>query len=174
MGAHTMHDGDAAEPPRELDVDEPTDQVPAVDPDTYLDYSAYAPITGHPDGYSAKPPTLFGREPAMLLHVLVAALSLASSTFLHLTVEQQGAVNAAISAILGLVVAIKVKGGTWVAALLALAQALIAVALAWKFHLAPDVQAGVLTLVAVVGGYATRQVVVAPQAPGLPGRSRVA
>lgn len=127
-------------------------------------------------GEIARPaaPTLFGREPAMLLSIVSAVVALASSTLLHLSVDQQGVVNAVAAGVLGLVVAIRVKGGTWVAALMALAQAIMAGTLAWKFHLHPDVQSGVLALIAVVGGYATRQVVTAPEPPAVPGSSKVA
>lgn len=175
MGVHRLHDEDTGE----IDTgyqQHPDDEVypePDVQP-VGMDYSAYSAYTGHPEGYTTAAPTLFGREPAMLLNVLTAVVALTSSTFLPLTVEQQGALNAAAAALLGLIVAIKVRAGTWVAALLALAQALIALALAWKFHLHPDVQAGILTLLAVVAGYATRQVVTAPTPPAVPGSSKTA
>lgn len=126
------------------------------------------------EGYTTATPTLFGREPAMLLNILTAVIALASSVFFHLTVDQQGTLNVVVSTVLGLVIAIKVRGGTWVAALMAFAQALIAAALAWNFELAPDVQAGVLVLIAAVGGFATRAVVTAPQPPARPGSSALA
>jgi hypothetical protein len=129
------------------------------------------PAVSAPVSYS---PPLFGREPAMLLNVLTAVVALASSTFLHLTPGQQGAVNATAAGVLGLIVAIKVKGGTWVAALIAVAQALIAAALAWNFELSADIQSGIVVVIATLGGYLTRQVVTAPAPPATPGSSAVA
>ena len=150
MVSHALHD------------DQPDEAADAYGT-TYSDY-----------GYTTARPTLFGREPAMLLNVVSALIALLASAALPLTVDQQGALNAVVAGALGLWVAIKVKGGTWVAALLALAQAIMAGVLAWNFHLAPDVQSGVLALIAVVGGYATRQLVTAPEPPAVPGSSSVA
>jgi hypothetical protein len=119
-------------------------------------------------------PTLFGREPALALGVVSGAIQFLASTVLPLTDTQQGVLNVAVSALVGLVVAVRVKGGTWAAALLALVQALIAAALAFKFDLSADVQVGVMVLVTTVLGFVTRQVVDPPQAKPTPGSSAVA
>lgn len=140
--------------------------------DQYRDVTPVAVVPA--EGYTTARPTLFGREPALLLNVVAAAVALLSSTVLPLTVGQQGALNTLATAACGVVIAIKVKGGTWAAALLTFTQALIAAALAWKLHLSPDAQSAVLLLVAAVGGYATRAVVTAPQPPAVPGSSLVA
>jgi hypothetical protein len=122
---------------------------------------------------SATPPSIFGREPALLLGIISGAIALVSSTVFTLTVEQQGVLNAVAAALLGLVVAIRVRGGTWAAALLALVKATIALVLAFKFALSPDTQSAIVFLTEMIVAYATRQVVAADP-PAQPGTSPVA
>lgn len=123
--------------------------------------------------FSTTPPTIFGREPALLLNAVAAAIAVASSLFLPLTAVEQSVLNAAVAAILGLVIAIKVRGGTWAAALITVLQALIALALGFNFDLSPEVQSGVMLLATTVLAFITRQSVDA-EPPAVPGSARTA
>lgn len=105
--------------------------------------------------------------------ILTGVIAVVSSSLLTLTTFQQGVLNTAVAAILGLIVAIKVRGGTWAAALFAVVQAVIAALLAFKFEINPDLQAGILFLTAAIGAYATRAIVTADP-PAVPGSSPVA
>jgi hypothetical protein len=129
--------------------------------------------TSVPVQYSTEPPTIFGREPALLLGAASAAIALGSALFLNLDAAQQSVLNAAVAAIVGLVVALKVQGGTWAAALLALLQTLIALALGFNFDLSPEIQSGIMLLATTVLSFATRGVVVADP-PAAPGSARTA
>lgn len=124
--------------------------------------------TSVPVQYSSSPPTIFGREPALLLGAINGAVVLFSALILPLDTTQQGVLNVVVSAVLGLIVAIKVQGGTWAAAILAVLQALIAAALAFGFDLSPEIQSGIMLFAATVLAFATRSIVVAdpPAAPG--------
>jgi hypothetical protein len=126
-----------------------------------------------PDTYSPTAPTIFGREPAMLLGIVSGVIALVSSSVFPLDVGQQGALNAAVAGVLGLVVAFKVKGGTWGAALIALFKAGIAVALAFKLALSPDLQSAIMFLVEAIVSYGTRAIAYA-EPPAAPGSSATA
>ena len=127
--------------------------------------------TPQPQSYS---PTLFGREPALLLGAVNGVIVLFSALVLPLDGTQQGMLNIVASAVLGLVVAIKVRAGTWAAAVLAVLNALIAAALAFNFELSPEIQSGILLFATAILSYATRAIVTPPQPPAIPGSSKVA
>ena len=118
--------------------------------------------------YADTAPSIFGREPALLLGVISGVVAVASSSIFALTVDQQGTINAVAAGVLGLIVAIKVRGGTWGAALIALVKAVIALLLAFKFALSPDLQSGIMFLVEAIVSYGTRAIVNAdpPTVPG--------
>lgn len=93
---------------------------------------------------------IFGREPAVILGVIAATIQLLSSTALHLTVDQQAALNAVAVGVLGVTVAFMVHDGV-VAAFTPAFHALIACALGFGVHMAPDVQSAIMLVVTAVG-----------------------
>ncbi|MEJ2886142.1 hypothetical protein [Actinomycetospora aeridis] len=110
-----------------------------------------------------------GREIAQLAQCVGAPLLLIlSSLGLHLTEGQQGALNAAIVAVAGFITAAGLSQEKAAAAVAGVAQALIAVALAFGWQLAPDVQGAVMTLVTVGVGLWLRTQVVAKVGPETP------
>lgn len=103
----------------------------------------------------------FGREPAQWLQ-LTSGLLIFLSPILHLTGEAQGAINAALTALFGFITALAVsreKAAPLVAGLL---KALIAVALAFRLDLSPDMQVGIMVGVEAIVGFFLRTQVVAP------------
>lgn len=126
-----------------------------------------------PDVVATKPPSIFGREPALLLGLLAGVIAVVGSSVFTLSPEQQALLNALVTAVLGLIVAFRVRGGTWAAALITLVQAVFAAMLGFKFEITPDLQAGIMLLVNGIAAYATRQVVHADP-PAVPGSSPVA
>lgn len=129
--------------------------------------------TSVPVQYSTQPPTIFGREPALLLGAVNGAIVLFSALILPLDTVEQGVLNVVASVVLGLIVALRVQGGTWAAAILAVLQALIAAALAFNFALSPEIQSGIMLFATAVLSFATRSAVVADP-PAAPGSARTA
>lgn len=119
-------------------------------------------------------PTLFGREPALLLSTINGMIMLFSALFIPLDVTQQGVLNVVASTVIGLAVAIKVKGGTWAAAVLAVVAGLIAAALAFNFQLAPEIQSGIMLFATAALSFITRTWVTPGEPPAQPGSSAVA
>lgn len=105
---------------------------------------------------------ILGREPALWSAALRAAI-IAVSTFLFpLTTDQQGALNALVAVLLGLVVAWQVAAEKAVPFILGLLEAGLAVAVAFGWNMPPDRQAVVMTLAAAIVAVVTRDRVVAP------------
>ncbi len=112
-------------------------------------------------------PKILGREPALWL-ALVAVLVKAAAAFgLDVSVDQQAVVNAVAAAVVGLIVAFIVHDGA-VAAVIGLAQAVLALAVGFGAHLDADRQAILMSLVAVAVGMYTRTQVTAPVAAKAP------
>lgn len=107
---------------------------------------------------------IFGREPAVWLALIGALVSALSAFWLHLSVEQQGAVGAAAALVVGLVTAVMTGDGI-VAAVLGLAKALFLVMVSFGMHLSPDRQAVLYTLLAAALAAFVRTQVVAPVPP---------
>jgi nicotinamide riboside transporter PnuC len=104
------------------------------------------------------------REPAVLWMAVVAPLiQLISSFVFPMTDEQQGVLNALAAGLAGLITAFMVSAEKALPLLVGLAQAVIAVGVAWGLELDPTAQAAILSLVgAVVALYGVRpQVTVA-------------
>jgi hypothetical protein len=107
---------------------------------------------------------IWGREPALWL-ALVSVLVKAWAAFgLHVTIDQQSAINAVAAAVVGLLVARIVHDGT-VAAILGLAQAVIALAVGFGLHLGADRQAVIMSLVSITLSLIVRSQVTAPVPP---------
>jgi hypothetical protein len=110
----------------------------------------------------SSPVTIFGREPAQILGLVSAVIALASSTLLHLTVEQQGVLNAVAVAVIGVITALAVGGEKAAAAVSGLIQAVLACALAFGLHISPETQGAVMAFVAAVTAFWLRTQVIAP------------
>lgn len=94
---------------------------------------------------------IFGREPAVVLGILAAAIQLIGSWLLPLSDTQQGALNAVAVALVGAVTAWKVTSDKALPALIGLAQATFALALAFQLDVPANIQAGVMALISAVG-----------------------
>lgn len=105
---------------------------------------------------------ILNREPAVFYGLVAALIQLASALFLHLTVDQQGVLNAAVVAVGGCVVAWQVAAEKGIAFLAGVAKSLIAVALAFGWHASPELQSSIMTLVTMAVAFFTRTQVIAP------------
>lgn len=106
-----------------------------------------------------------GREPAVLWMALVTPLiQLISALVFPLNDEQQGVLNAAAAAALGVIVAFQVSVEKALPLLAGLVQAVIAVGLAFGLELAPETQSAILATVAALVGFFVRTQV-APKVP---------
>lgn len=104
---------------------------------------------------------IFGREPAIFLALVAAAIKMIAAFWIDLTTEQQAVINALVAAIVGAVIAATVKDGL-VAALLGVAQALLALAIGFGLRVDPDDQAVIMSFVGLALGMFTRTQVTAP------------
>lgn len=100
--------------------------------------------------------TIFGKQPAFWLGVLQAILAFVLTIHqmrdsLHLTDERVGAIMAVLFAVLGAYEAWVVRD-TMLAVLTALAKAVIALLLVYRFEVSPETAAAVLALVAIGAG----------------------
>lgn len=116
----------------------------------------------HPDEYdepTGDPVKLFGREPAQWIQ-LASGVLVFLTPILGLTAEVNGAVIAVLTAIFGVATGFAVsaeKGAPMVAGLI---KALIALALAFRLNIDPEIQAGLMVMVeAGVAWYLRTQVV---------------
>lgn len=107
--------------------------------------------------------TIFGREPAMAIATLVALLQ-AISLFFGFSTDAQGAVNAALVAVGGIVVASLVSADGALPLLTGVGKAVIAVVLAFGGHVPANVQVGIMAVLTVLAGLAVRTQVTAPVA----------
>lgn len=105
---------------------------------------------------------IFGREPALILGLLAAAVQLFSATVLPLTIEQQGVLNAVSVAVIGLVTAVAVSAEKAAPAVLGVVQAVLACALAFGLALEPAVQGAVMAFTTALVSAFVRTQVVAP------------
>ena len=102
------------------------------------------------------------REPAQILGFIAAVIQLASALFLHLSIAEQGALNAVAVALLGFVLAAAVSAEKAAAVAAGLVQAAIACALAFGFVLSADLQSSIMVFVSAVSAFWLRTQVVAP------------
>jgi nicotinamide riboside transporter PnuC len=106
---------------------------------------------------------IFGREPAQVLALFAAIVQLGSATIFHLTSEQQGVLNAAAVAVVGLITAAAVSADKAAAALSGLVQAVLAAALAFGAHLTPELQSSIMVFVSAGVAFWLRTQVTAPR-----------
>ncbi len=104
---------------------------------------------------------IFGREPAVWLGLVGALVTALSAFWLHLSIEQQGAISAVTALLVGLVTAAVTRDGI-VAAGLGLAKGLFLLMVAFGLQLSPNNQAVLYTLLAAILAAFVRTQVVAP------------
>lgn len=102
------------------------------------------------------------RDPALYLTLFATAVRLAAAFWLDLSGDQQAVLNAAATAVAGVVVAFIVVRDRQVPALLGLAQALLALGVGFGFNLSAESQAIIMSAVGGVLALFTRTQVVAP------------
>lgn len=96
------------------------------------------------------------REPILWLGIFSAFLTFVSAQIFTLTVDEQGTLNAVAVAIVGALGAFSVSTDQGVPALVGLAKALIALALAFGLHWAPESQASAIAFLSIVASFWTR------------------
>lgn len=106
-------------------------------------------------------PKLFGREPALWLALVAVGVKLATAFGLDVSSDQQAVINAVAAAVVGLIVAILVHDGVS-AAILGLAQAVLALAVGFGLDWSADQQAVVMSAAAALVGMFVRTQVTAP------------
>lgn len=104
---------------------------------------------------------IFGREPAVLLALIATAIRLIGAFWIDLNTDQQALLNAAATAIVGLVIAAVVRDGI-VAALLGGVQALLALAIGFGLELNAETQAVIMSFASAVVAMFVRTQVTAP------------
>lgn len=104
------------------------------------------------------------RDPALYLFLVATAVKLFSAFVLHVSDNTQAAVNAVAVAVAAAIVALVVKHDGQVAAILGVAQALLALAIGLGLHLTADNQALIMTFLGAIAAAFVRTQVVAPTA----------
>jgi hypothetical protein len=107
---------------------------------------------------------LFGREPAQWLQ-LASGVLVFLTPLLHLTPAMNGAILAVITAVFGIATGLAVSGEKAAPMVAGLIKALIALALAFKFQIDIETQAGIMVLVEAAVAWYLRTQVTAPSAP---------
>jgi intracellular septation protein A len=102
------------------------------------------------------------REPALILGLVAAAIQVFSTFVIHLTVDQQGTLNAVAVAVAGIITGILVKSDQLAPMVLGLVQAVIAVALSFGWDLAPESQGVVMAFATALIAVIVRHQVTAP------------
>jgi hypothetical protein len=105
---------------------------------------------------------VFGREPALLLGFIAAALKLGTAFGLDVSDTQQTLVNTFLACIVAVISAIVLKNGAVAATIMQLAQAGMSLFLGFGLHLTADQQGGWMALVAAALAVFTRTQVEAP------------
>lgn len=103
----------------------------------------------------------FGREPALFLALLTAAVQVVSAFVIEVSADQMTWINAAAAAVVGLVIAV-VAHDSLSAPILGAAQALLSLAVGFGLDLTVDQQAVLMGFVAVAVSMFVRQQVTAP------------
>lgn len=104
----------------------------------------------------------FGRDPALYLTVFATAVRLGAAFLFHISDEQQAVLNAVATAVAGLIVAVMVRHDGQVAAILGLAQALLALAVGFGLNISAENQAVIMSFIGAVTAAFVRTQVVAP------------
>jgi len=104
------------------------------------------------------------RDPALYLFLVATAVKLFSAFILHVSTETQAAVNAVAVAVAAAIVAVVVRHDGQVAAILGVAQALIALAIGLGLKLSAENQALVMSFLGALAAAFVRTQAVAPVA----------
>lgn len=111
------------------------------------------------------------RDPALYLTLFATAVRLVAAFWLDFTDGQQAVLNAAATAIAGLVVAFWVRRDGQVAALLGVVQAVLALAVGFGLDISAEAQAVIMSFVGAAAAMFVRTQSVAPvDAVGAPQR----
>lgn len=102
------------------------------------------------------------RDPALYLTLFATMVRLAAAFFLHLSIDQQAVLNAAATAVAGLIVAFWVARDGQVAAILGVAQALLALGVGFGLHVSAENQAVIMSFVGALVAAFVRTQVTAP------------
>ena len=105
---------------------------------------------------------IFGREPVYILAFVAIALKLAAAYGLDVSADQQGAIMAVLSLVVAVVNAVVLKTGAAAAAVVNLAQGVLALFLAFGLHLSADQQALWMGVVEAAVALVIRKEVTAP------------
>lgn len=108
---------------------------------------------------------IFGREPAVILAFFAAFLKLLAAFGVDVTADQQAVINAVLSALVALVLAVVLHQGALYAAIVNLAQAGMALFVGFGLDWSADKQALVMaSLAALLAVFGVRPQVAAPVA----------
>lgn len=102
------------------------------------------------------------RDPALYLTLFATLVRFAAAFVFHFNDGQQAVLNAAATAVAGLIVALVVKKDGQVAAILGVFQALIALAVGFGLDISAERQAVIMSVVGAVAAAFVRSQVVAP------------
>lgn len=105
-----------------------------------------------------------GREPALYATLAGTAIKLIAAFWIDLSIDQQSLLNAAVAAIIGLLVAHATIDGQS-AAILGLGQAMIALAIGFGLGIDAETQALIMSFVATIVSMYVRTQVTAPVPP---------
>lgn len=108
---------------------------------------------------------IFGREPALWLALVATTVQLVAAFVVHLTDEQQGALNFVAAAAVGIITAVAVAREKLTPAILGGVQAVIALGVAFGWHLSAGNQAILMSFAAAVVAMFVRTQVVAKVPP---------
>jgi uncharacterized membrane protein YccC len=107
---------------------------------------------------------LFGRDPALWAALTASLISVLGSFVVHLSPDQEGALNGIVAAGLGITVwGLTKDGGP--ALILGFIKALVVVAAAWHFHMPTDRQTVLMTVLSAAVAMFVRTQVGAPVPP---------
>lgn len=104
------------------------------------------------------------RDPALYLGLVAVAVKLFSAFLLHVSDDQQTVINAVAAAVAAAIVATVVRHDGQVAAILGVAQALIALAVGFGLHVSAENQALIMSFLGLLASAFVRTQVVAPVA----------
>jgi hypothetical protein len=102
------------------------------------------------------------REPALWLTLFATAVRLGAAFLFQISDGQQAVLNAAATAIAALIVAVIVRRDGQVAAILGVAQALLALAIGFGLDVSAENQAVIMSFVGAIAAAFIRSQVVAP------------
>jgi hypothetical protein len=105
------------------------------------------------------------RETAQIAAVVAGLIQLIGALTLGFTVDEQGALNALVVVLLGVLTALSVSAEKAAPLIAGVVQAMLAVALSFGFQLTPQLQGSIMAFVVAVVAFYLRTVVTAPIGP---------